>query len=368
MGKKKRFIQYLIPVVIVLLASPMLTQVSLNRPEAKEELKCMICLRSHHPSSLGLSTGYNYELLQKFGENIQVEPQVIIGDSPIEALQYLQADSIDIAIIPYNPALTSSGLFSCSRMHVDSTMWVVHKENRKFSESVRQWFKMNEQKDEYKELERRFTPAYEPYKRAELGMKYQYASPYDDLIKKYAKSIGWDWRMLAALIWQESRFRIDARSGRGAEGLLQMLPSTAKRFSNDDMLDPEKNIEAGVKYLKRLQAIFSQFCNEESLTKFTLAAYSAGEGRVLDCIRYARAHGIPYSDWKDLEGIITILRDSEEAKSDTLLQHGGLRGFDTINYVSSVYSLYDAFMIISPGPSSQDQPAKHTETESGEES
>ena len=221
-------------------------------------------------------------------------------------------------------------------------------------------------KSEYNAIKERFSPSYEPYARAYLGRSFSTVSPYDALIKEYAAKIGWDWRMLAALIWQESRFRIDARSGRGAEGLLQMLPSTAARFHNDDMLNPEKNISAGIEYIGKLKTIFTRFSEPKDLSKFVLAAYSAGEGRVLDCIRYARANDLPYSSWDDFEKIIDHLRDNTMAQTDTLLQYGGLRGYETVNYVSNVYSLYEAFMIISPGPSVQDQPATRKETESEE--
>ena len=155
--------------------------------------------------------------------------------------------------------------------------------------------------------------------------------------------------MLAALVWQESRFRIDARSSKGAEGLLQMMPATARRFKNDDMLDPEKNLAAGTAYIRRLNSIFTQFVSDaDDLPKFVMAAYSAGEGRVLDCIRYARAKGLPHSSWEDLENIIGDLRENGPGDADTLLQYGGLRGYETLNYVSNIYSLYDAFTLISP--------------------
>ena len=69
---------------------------------------------------------------------------------------------------------------------------------------------------------------------------------------------------------------------------------------------------------------------------------------MLDCIRYARAKGLPHSSWEDLENIIGDLRENGPVDADTLLQYGGLRGYETLNYVSNIYSLYDAFTLISP--------------------
>jgi len=367
MGKKKRAFQYIVPVLVILCALPFLTQENFQKPERRENIRCLICLRGHHPANINLSTGFNYELLNDYAESIASVADIQVSEFESEALTMLSEDSIDVAILPFSALLSTSNQYLCSEMMEDSTVWVVHKGNRDLAESITAWHNMFHGKDEYNKIKERFSPAYEPYKRAYTGREYNTLSPYDSLIRKYADQIGWDWRMLAALIWQESRFRIDARSGRGAEGLLQMLPSTAMRFHNDDMLNPEKNISAGTEYIGKLKGIFTRFAAPQDLTKFVLAAYSAGEGRVLDCIRFARANDIPYSTWEDFENVIETLRNKEGVQQDTLLQYGGLRGYETVNYVANVYSLYDAFMIISPGPSLQDQPATRKETESEEE-
>jgi membrane-bound lytic murein transglycosylase F len=61
-------------------------------------------------------------------------------------------------------------------------------------------------------------------------------SPYDDLIRKYSEEIGWDWRLLASMIYQESRFLPDAQSWAGADGLMQLMPNTARRFGVNEHL------------------------------------------------------------------------------------------------------------------------------------
>lgn len=367
MGKKKRAFQYIVPVLVILLAVPLLTQENIEKPQVRENIRCLICLRGHHPANINLSTGFNYELVNDYAKSISSVADIQVCEFESEALTLLSEDSIDVAILPFSALLSTSNQYLCSEMMEDSTVWVVYRGNRDMAESITAWHNMFHGKDEYNKIKERFSPAYEPYRRAYSGREYKTISPYDNLIKEYSEKIGWDWRMLAALIWQESRFRIDARSGKGAEGLLQMLPSTAQRFHNDDMLNPEKNISAGVEYIGKLKGIFTRFAAPQDLTKFVLAAYSAGEGRVLDCIRYAKAHDMPYSTWGDFESIIDTLRSNVAAPADTLLQYGGLRGYETINYVANIYSLYDAFMIISPGPSLQDQPAIRKETESEEE-
>ena len=113
---------------------------------------------------------------------------------------------------------------------------------------------------------------------------------YDDLLKQYSKELGWDWRMLAAVVYQESKFSINSTSHRGATGLMQVMPSTAEYYGIDDLLDPEKNLKAGTRHLKRLQKMFEKSgMDQTEQIKFTLAAYNAGEGRIADCRRFAEA-------------------------------------------------------------------------------
>jgi soluble lytic murein transglycosylase-like protein len=96
----------------------------------------------------------------------------------------------------------------------------------------------------------------------------------DLIILHAAQQFGVDPRLLHAVIWQESRYKADARSGAGAQGLMQMIPATAKRFNCDNAYDPQANVTAGAKYLRWL---LERFDGDVALT---LAGYNAGEGAV----------------------------------------------------------------------------------------
>ncbi|HXC69610.1 MAG TPA: lytic transglycosylase domain-containing protein [Pyrinomonadaceae bacterium] len=96
----------------------------------------------------------------------------------------------------------------------------------------------------------------------------------DRIIFEAAEEQGVDPRLLHAVIWQESKYKTDARSHAGAQGLMQLIPDTAKRFGCNDPNDPAKNIEAGAKYLSWLLKRFS------GNVELALAGYNAGEGAV----------------------------------------------------------------------------------------
>jgi soluble lytic murein transglycosylase-like protein len=98
--------------------------------------------------------------------------------------------------------------------------------------------------------------------------------PYRELIAKYCQQSQMDWKLVAALIKVESNFNPSAVSPKGAQGLMQLMPSTQRELGVANAFVPEENIRAGVQYLKQL---LDAFQGDLSLT---LAAYNAGIGRV----------------------------------------------------------------------------------------
>ncbi len=96
----------------------------------------------------------------------------------------------------------------------------------------------------------------------------------DQIIFKAGEKYGVDPRLIHYVIKQESRYVPTAKSGVGAQGLMQLMPDTAKRFGCDDATDEAKNVEAGTKYLRFL---LKHFDGDVSLA---LASYNAGEGNV----------------------------------------------------------------------------------------
>jgi soluble lytic murein transglycosylase-like protein len=96
----------------------------------------------------------------------------------------------------------------------------------------------------------------------------------DRIIFEVGEKQGVDPRFIHAVIWQESRYEQHAHSHAGAQGLMQLMPATAKRFGCDNPDDPVKNITAGTKYLSWLLKRFS------GNVELALAGYNAGEGAV----------------------------------------------------------------------------------------
>ena len=122
-------------------------------------------------------------------------------------------------------------------------------------------------------------------------------SPYDEIVKKSAKRHSFDWRLIVAQMYQESQFDPAAVSYAGAEGLMQLMPATARDLGVEDVNDPTLNITAGVKYMSILRDQFEQGLPLEDKTWFTLASYNAGFTRVKKARLLAEKMGLDSDRW-----------------------------------------------------------------------
>ncbi|MGC8824609.1 MAG: transglycosylase SLT domain-containing protein [Bacteroidales bacterium] len=175
-------------------------------------------------------------------------------------------------------------------------------------------------------------------------------SPYDDLIRKYSEELGWDWRLLAALIYQESNFNAQSKSHRGAVGLMQLLPATALLFGADTVTlqKPAANIAVGVKYLKWLDGKFKPLVSQkEERIKFVLAAYNIGIGHIFDAQMLAKKYGKRMDRWADVREFLLNKR-YPQYYSDPLVKFGQCWGEQTDSYVSSVLNAYMHYKNLTP--------------------
>ncbi len=170
----------------------------------------------------------------------------------------------------------------------------------------------------------------------------QNLTPYDDLIKKYAGIYGMDWRLVAAQMYQESRFDPSVVSWAGAMGLMQVLPRTAESIGIENLTDPEAGIEAGVKYLGWLRERFEQELSVKDRQWFVLASYNAGLGHVRDARSLAAQKGWDADRWFDnVERAMLLLSKQKYARK---ARHGYVRGREPVQYVRKIKQRYEAYI------------------------
>lgn len=166
--------------------------------------------------------------------------------------------------------------------------------------------------------------------------------PYAEYFMQYAPEIGWDWQMLAAIAYHESRYNPRVQSPSGAKGIMQLMPRTAARFGLNDstIWEPEDNIRAGMQFIGRLQQQFVFIDDADQRTRFVLASYNAGPAHIHDARRLTRKHGGNPYVWADVETWLRRL-DDPEYYTDSLVYYGPFPPAQTVAYVHKVLHTYD---------------------------
>ncbi len=170
-------------------------------------------------------------------------------------------------------------------------------------------------------------------------------SPYDEIVRAIAPRYAFDWRLIVAQMYQESRFDPRASSPSGARGLLQVLPRTARTLgieAADGLHEPEIGIAAGIRYLDWTRDRFAETLPVDERLWFSLAAYNAGPGHVHDARRLARQQGLDPDVWFDnVERSMLLLARREYASR---ARHGYVRGSEPVNYVQRIRQRYHGYV------------------------
>lgn len=168
-------------------------------------------------------------------------------------------------------------------------------------------------------------------------------SVYDELIQENAKSLGWDWRLLAAVVYKESAFDTTATSYAGAQGLLQLMPVTLERFGVTNPNDPVESLRGGVKYLQYLDKFWLERVPETNeRIKFILASYNIGQGHVEDAWRLTLKYRRNTQSWQEVSNFLNLKSDPKYYR-DPVVKSGYAKGHIAVNYVRDVLGLFQSY-------------------------
>lgn len=170
-------------------------------------------------------------------------------------------------------------------------------------------------------------------------------STYDKAIKKVAAEFDWDWRLLASLVYQESRFNISARSWTGAFGLMQIMPNTAERFGVTPASPAEAQIRAGMKFLAWVdKQLPLEIVDRQERIKFMMASYNCGLGHILDARRLAEKYNFDPNIWTDHTEIFMKKKSESRYYRDPVVKHGYCRGTETYDFVREILNRYEHYI------------------------
>ncbi|MBA4321416.1 MAG: lytic transglycosylase F [Odoribacter sp.] len=275
-----------------------------------------------------------------------------------ELISMVAHGDIDYAVCDENIALVNTGYFPVIDVatpvsFLQHLAWGIRKEKSdKLASALNGWITTFKKTDTYALL-------YAKYFRNDRSNRIFHSdyysigtgkvSPWDNLIKSFSDSINWDWRLLASLIYQESRFDPEVISWAGAIGLMQIMPETGRHFGIDIMSSPENNMKAGVLYINYLQEFFSdRIPDSTERLKFVLAAYNAGAGNIVDAMKLAEKNGKNPLLWDENVAVYLLKKSEPKYYNDPVVENGYCRGDESVNFVSQVLERYAEYKNIIP--------------------
>ncbi|MEJ2141881.1 MAG: membrane-bound lytic murein transglycosylase MltF [Gammaproteobacteria bacterium] len=160
---------------------------------------------------------------------------------------------------------------------------------------------------------------------------------YQGLFEAAANKHGLDWRLLAAIAYQESHWNPRAVSPTGVRGMMMLTSATARDLGIEKRTDPKQSVEGGTLYFTQLLELYKDI-PEPDRTWIALAAYNVGHGHVSDVQKItARLGGNP-NKWTDIKENLPLLRQRKWYKTT---KYGYARGHEPVIYVENIRSYYD---------------------------
>lgn len=275
-----------------------------------------------------VSTDYDEEALIKMVSKGEIE--MTVCDNDIAQLQRRYYRNLDIHL---------------EVSHPQRNAWAVAKNDSALLKEINSYFSDNE-----KSINKLYTKYYEPKvakdvkKDVPIFIDDKHISVYDSIFKKQADSTIWDWRLLSAIAYTESRFNPNAGSFAGAKGLMQLMTETMLALGADPktMLEPEENLRLGIEYLNRTYQLMQSARTNDDRIRLTLAAYNAGLGHIRDAQTLCELHGENPAEWKVVKRYVRLLASPDYYNLPSV-KCGYLRGSETADYVDDIMDLYATY-------------------------
>ena len=296
-------------------------------------------------------------LSEEIGDTIHV---IAVPYSSEELVKSVVFGDIDYTVADENVARVSAAYYpnidvSTPVSFMQKIAWGFNKNNsEEFAAELNKWINSFRKTKSYANL---YIKYYKNSKTSTMLNSEYYSfntgkiSKWDDLLKTASAEIGWDWRLLSSLVYQESRFNPDVVSWVGAFGLMQVMPITGDFFGVDiTEATPEENVSTGVKYLEWLEYYFiDKIEDKNERLKFVLAAYNAGPGHILDAMRLAEQNGDNPYVWDDNVSKWLIKKsDPNYYSGNSAVKNGYSRGEESVNFVTEILKRYEHYKFIVP--------------------
>ena len=299
-----------------------------------------------------------YNRLKNLADENGININIIVANDTLsteDLISQVASGEIDYTIADENIAALNREYFT--NLDIDTKIsyqqriaWAVNKNSAELLSELNKWLVDFRKTLEFKVIYERYYEHKNYYKsRRQSSFLLKDGgkiSQYDNIIKKYAKTINWDWRLVSSIVFQESKFVNEDTSWAGAVGLMQILPETGAAYGVDDLLNPEKNIQVGVKYLKWLDDYWKRKVkNSNERIKFVLASYNLGYGHVDDARKLAIKYGADSAKWSDNVETYLMKKSNEKYYNDNVVRNGYCRCKETLQFVKDIIQRYARYKL-----------------------
>ncbi|WP_407332395.1 membrane-bound lytic murein transglycosylase MltF [Enterovibrio sp. 27052020O] len=256
-------------------------------------------------------------------------------------LDFTIADSVDIALIQrINPDIT----VALELTEDEPVAWFMKKtQDDSVYALMIEFFGKKTQSGELAALEEKYFGHVDSFDyvdtRAFLRAIDSKLPKWEPLFKKYADQF--DWRLLAALSYQESHWNPRAVSPTGVRGMMMLTLPTAKSVGVKNRLDPEQSIRGGAEYLHKMLQRVPDSVNENEKIWFALASYNIGFGHMMDARRLTKSQGGNPDSWADVKQRLPLLAKRQYHQQT---RYGYARGYEALSYVENIRRYYQSIV------------------------
>lgn len=290
-----------------------------------------------------------HNLMEEIGDTIYI---IETQEDAERLIEMVSRGEIEYTVSDEHLALHNSGYYSNIDVHLplglqQQLSWAVNPKSEQLLEAINEWLVSFRTTNQYVGIYNKY---YKNPRGVFMSKSRMHSlgggnvSDYDQYFRDYAGILGWDWRLIASMAFQESRFDPGAISWAGAFGLMQLMPETAEAYNVDPESPVSAHIMAAISYLRWLDTTLSRHIeDDEERIKFVLASYNAGIGHVLDARRLAEKYGKNPNIWKDNVDYYLLNKSKPMYYQDPVVRFGFVRGAESYNYVNEILERYSHY-------------------------
>lgn len=291
-------------------------------------------------------TSYEERLSTLMQQGIGLRIQTYEDTATEELIRLVAVKNIGVTIADSNIALLNRRYYPATVVGAainekEYLGWAVRPEDRRLLERINQFFAKIKQNGVFTKLYNKYYAHIDDFDYVDMRAFHRRIETrlprYSQIIKDLSLKNDFDWRLIAAQVYQESHFDPRAQSHAGAFGLMQLTRSTAGSMGVKNIFDPAENLGAGIRHLKKLYDFFDKAEGADRLF-IALAAYNIGQGHILDARNLARQMDISPNKWTSLKKTLPLLRHRKYYKKSI---YGYCRGTEPIKYIKQIMLYYD---------------------------